>query len=114
MSELSRRETAAPSNEPDAELLRLNAEDKAFLSEIEDGQHRDAKGDLPDEALIHMCGLERKIAAAPADTYAGISIKLRIAVNNFASIDPGMTRDSIGLNVKSALADAERLAGGAI
>ncbi len=98
-------------NHPDAELLRLNAEYRTFLGEINAGQHRDSKGDLPDETVIHMCDLERKIAATPATTHAGIGIKLRIGVDGFPPCDPGKTRDTIDLNIESALADAERLAG---
>ena len=35
----ARRKTATSSNEPDAELLRLNAEYRTLLGEIDAGRH---------------------------------------------------------------------------
>ena len=114
MSKITRREIAAPGNEPDAELLRLNAEYSTFMDELHAGKYNDEKGDIPAEASCRWDGLEKKIADTPAESYAGIAIKLRIAVDNFCPLDPGEPRCTDELNIESALADAERLAGGAI
>ena len=98
---------------PDAELLRLNAEYRTFLAELNGGKHRNANGDVSDEARERMSTFEQKIADTPSATYAGIVIKLLIAVDNFAPLGPGETRTWDELNLESALADAERLAGSA-
>ncbi len=103
----TRRKAAAPSNDPDAELHRLNAEYRTFLGEIKAGQHRDAEGMVSDEARDRMYDLEKKIADTPATSYAGIGIKLLIAADYLAPRE-GRTTDE--LNLESALADAERLA----
>ena len=94
----------------DAELLRLNAEYRTLLGEINAHKHNDEKGDLSAEACDRRDDLERKIANTPAETYAGIGIKLLIGVDNFCPLDPGQTRTTDELNLESALADAERLA----
>ena len=80
--ESTQRKTAAPSNEPDAELLRLNAEYRIFLGELNAGKHRNPNGDVSDEARERMFSFEQKIADTPAESYAGIAIKLLIAVDN--------------------------------
>ena len=131
MSKLSRRETLAATGKAvaaaalpvipniaasasqDAELLRLNVEYREFLAELNAGKHNDAKGDVSDEAQERMSGLEKKIADTPSATYAGIGIKLLIGVDNLDPLDPGETRTTDELNLESALADAERLAGSA-
>ena len=107
--EVVRRVPSIP--EPDAKLLRLNAEYRTFLGEINAGRHNDAKGEVSDEAQERMSSLEHKIAATPAETYAGIGIKLLIGVDNFCPLNPGETRTTDELNLESALADVERLAG---
>ncbi len=109
--ESTQRNTAAPSNEPDAELLRLNAEYRALMGEIDAGKYLNAEGEIFKEATDRRNDLERKIADTPAATYAGIGIKLLIAVDNFPPLGPGETRTTDELNLESALADAERLAG---
>ena len=96
---------------PDAELLRLNTEYRTLLGEINAGRHNDAKGDVTDEAGERISSLEHKIADTPAESYAGIGIKLLIGVDNLDPLDPGETRTADHLNLLSALADAERLAG---
>ena len=111
MSKISRPETAAPGDEPDAELLRLNAEYRTFMDGLNAGKYTDEKGDIPAEASCRWDGLEKKIADTPAENYAGIAIKLRIAVDSFPPLDPGEPRCTDELNIESALADAERLAG---
>ena len=109
--ESTQRKTVAPGDEPDAELLRLNAEYRVFLGELNAGKHRNPNGDVSDEARERMSGLEQKIADTPAATYAGIGVKLLIAVDNFPPLGPGEARCTDELNLESALADAERLAG---
>ena len=52
--------------------------------------------------------IERQIAAIPAKAFAGIAIKLRVPAKNISNKGP---YDPYELNTKSALADAERLAG---
>ncbi len=54
--------------------------------------------------------IERQIVATPANTFAGIAIKLRVA----AAEIPKDAHDLNDLAVLNALADAERLAGGVI
>ncbi len=103
--------------ETDAVLLRLGDEHKTFLDEINTGGHRDAKGDILDEATEHRDALEEKIAATPANTFAGIAIKLRIGVDNLpmtlGTLPPGEEATTDELNLMSALVDVERLAGSA-
>ena len=114
MPELSRRETAAPDNEPDAELLRLHAQCETFLIELYRGKHRDANGDVSDEITGRMDHIERQIAAIPANTFAGIALKLRIGTDNQPfTVDGRFNVDDASadeLNLMAALADAERLA----
>ena len=98
-------------NPPDAGLLRLNAEYRALIAEQNAGKHRDASGDVTDESMERLSAIERKIADTPAESYAGVGVKLLIAVDNFDPLDPGKTRTTDELNLESALADAERLAG---
>jgi len=95
----------------DAELLRLNAEYRALIAEQNAGKHRDESSDVTDESMERLNAIERKIADTPAETYAGIGIKLLIGIDNFDPLDPGETRTTDELNLESALADAERLAG---
>ena len=99
---------------PDAELLRLNAEYRTLLGEINALKHNDEKGDLSAEASDRMEDFEQKIADTPAESYAGIGVKLLIAVDNFPPLGPSETRTTDKLNLESALADAERLAGGVL
>ena len=107
-----------PSNEPDAELLRLGAELTTFRNEIDAGLHPEEGGDVPDVAIEHLDEIERKIAAIPANTFAGLAIKLRIGTDNQPfRLDPDSQEDQLStdeLNLMTALADAERLAGGVI
>ena len=109
--ESTQRKTAAPSNEPDAKLLRLNAEYRALIAEQNAGKHRGASGDVTDESMERLSAIERKIADTPAESYAGVGVKLLIGVDNLDPLDPGKTRTTDELNLESALADAERLAG---
>lgn len=99
----------------DAELLRLGDEHKTFLGEIDAGGHDDAKGDVLDEATEYRDILEAKIAATPANTFAGLAVKLRIGVDNLpmalGTLPKGEEASTDELNLMSALADAERLAG---
>ena len=96
-------------NEPDAELLRLNAEYRTLMGEIDSGKHLDEVGRIIDEASNRSHDLKKKIAGIPAKTYAGIGAKLRIAADG---LRPEYPRDleTDELNLESALADAERLA----
>ena len=105
----AKRKTAATAAEPDAELLRLNTKYRALMGEIDAGKHCVADGDLRDKATDRRDELERKIADTPAESYAGIGIKLLIGVDNLDPLDPGETRTADLLNLESALADAEHL-----
>ena len=100
----------------DAELLRLGDEHKTFLGEIDAGGHDDAKGDVLGEAVERQVALEEQIAAIPANTFAGLAVKLRIGTDNQSfRLYPDLQADDLStdeLNLMSALADAERLAGG--
>ena len=98
-------------NHPDAGLLRLDTEYRTLLGEINASKHFDAEGEIVEEATDRMNDLERKIADTPAESYAGIGIKLLIGVDNFCPLNPGETRTTDDLNIESALADAKRLAG---
>ncbi|MEE8607610.1 MAG: hypothetical protein V3S55_08400 [Nitrospiraceae bacterium] len=98
----------------DTALLALEAELTTFRNEIDAGLHPEEGGDVPDPAIKHLDEIERKIAATPASTFVGIAIKLRIGVDNLDPLDPGETRTTDELNLESALADLERLAGRAI
>ena len=106
-----------PSNEPDAELLRLGAELTTFRKEIDAGLHPEEGGDVPDVAIEHLDEIERKIAAIPANTFAGIAIKLHIGTDNQPFRTDGCFNEGDAstdeLNLMAALADAERLAGSA-
>ncbi len=101
----------------DAELLRLGDEHKTFLGEIDAGGHDDAKGDVLGEAVEHRVALEEQIAAIPANTFAGLAVKLRIGTGNQPfRLYPDFQEDQLSadeLNLMAALADAERLAGSA-
>ena len=61
--------------------------------------------------------IERQIAAIPANTFAGLAVKLRIGTDNQPfRLYPDFQEDQLSadeLNLMAALADAERLAGGA-
>ncbi len=104
-----------PSNEPDAELLRLGAELTTFRNEIDAGLHPEEVGNVADVAIEHLDEIERKIAAIPANTFAGLAVKLRIGTDNQrfkTDLDfqvEDLTPDELSL--MNALADAERLAG---
>ena len=102
-------------NHPDAELLRLGDEHRTYLDETHAGGHHDAKGNVLDEATEHLAALEAKIAGTPANTFAGIAIKLRIGVDNLpmtlGTLPSGEEASTDELNLMSALADIERLAG---
>ena len=104
-----------PSNEPDAELLRLGAELTTFRKEMDAGLHPEEGGDVPDVAIEHLDEIERKIAAIPANTFAGLAVKLRIGTDNQSfTLYPDLPASDLStdeLNLMSALADAERLAG---
>jgi len=99
----------------DAELLRLGDEHKTFLGEIDAGEHDDAKGDVLGEAVEHLDALAAKIAATPANTFAGLAVKLGIGTDNQSfTLYPDLPASDLStdeLNLMSALADAERLAG---
>ena len=114
----TKRETATPSNKPDAELLRLDAELTTFRNELDAGLHPEEGGDVPDVAIEHLDEIERKIAAVPANTFAGLAVKLRIGTDNQPfRLDPDSQEDQLTadeLNLMTALADAERLAGDTI
>ena len=97
---------------PDAELLRLNTEYRTLRSEIDSGKHLDAMGRIIDEASNRSHDLEKKIAGIPAKTYTGIGFKLRIAADGLRPQSP-RALETDELNLESALADAERLAGAA-
>ena len=103
------------SQEADADLLRLGDEHKTYLDELHAGKHRDAEGDILDEATEHLDALAAKIAATPANTFAGLAVKLRIGTDNQrfkTDLDfqvEDLTPDELSL--MNALADAERLAG---
>ena len=101
----------------DAELLRLNAEYRTLLGEINAGKHYDADGDLSAEATDRRDDLERKIADTPAETVAGVATKIRVAIVSFmamcecAGIE--MADDALPLKMLNGVADdAARLAGG--
>ena len=104
-----------PSNEPDAELHRLNAEYREFLAELNGGKHRNANGDVSAEATGRMEDIEHQIATIPANTFAGLAIKLRIGTDNQRfKTDLDFKEEELStdeLNLMGALADAERLAG---
>ena len=114
----TKRETATPSNKPDAELLRLDAELTTFRNELDAGLPPEEGGDVPDVAIEHLDEIERKIAAVPANTFAGLAVKLRIGTDNQPfRLDPDSQEDQLTadeLNLMTALADAERLAGDTI
>ncbi len=86
--ESTQRKTAAPSNEPDADLLRLNTEYRALMGEIDARKHMDAKGDIFREATDRRDDLEGKIAATPAATFA---LTYRPLVLSPSPISPGPT-----------------------
>jgi len=67
--------------------------------------------DAEDAAWKRYGKIEDQIAAIPATTIAGIVIKLRIVAASVPTQDP---LDVYETNIKSALADAERLAGGVL
>ena len=102
--------TANPNSHADAELLRLNAEYRALRGEINSGRYIDAKGYVSDEARNRSHDLKKKIAGIPAKTYIGIGIKLRVATDGLCPQYP-RALETDELNLESALADAERLAG---
>ena len=109
----------------DIKLLALSQRHKETfrqaerLQEIEDElyPHRDtrkreytrARGRTEDE-WSEVSEIERQIVATPANTFAGIAIKLSVAAIEI----PKDAHDRNDLAVLNALADAERLAGGVI
>ena len=62
--------------------------------------------------------IERQIAATPANTFAGLAVKLRIGTDNQPfRLYPDFQEDQLSadeLNLMAALADAERLSGGVV
>ena len=117
----------------DLTLLALSQRHKETLRQtrvlqrIEDGiyPHREtrkreytrARGRTEDE-WDEVSRIEREIAATPANTFAGLVVKLRIGVSNQRfKVDLDFTEDQLLLDERclmAALADAERLAGGVI
>ncbi len=112
------RNTAAPSNEPDAELFALSrrleearANGERLAKELDQlkGTPEFSKAfDLESAAWKHHAEIERQIGETPATTINGIVIKLRIVATSVTLEGP---YDVYETNIKSALADAERLAG---
>ena len=95
----------------EGDLARLYAEHQKFVKEIDAHLHDDPPGDVSDAASAKESALELAIAECPAQTIEGVAIKLRIAVKGMYPEDC-----DLGLDDKlllAALADAERLAGGA-
>ena len=97
MSKLSRRETLArggkavaaaatppdpgdlaPSDEPDAALLRTDACYTAFLAECNAGKHSVDGDVVSDLAFESLTALEMAVAAHPVHTLAGVAAKLRV------------------------------------
>ena len=97
MSKLSRRETLArggkavaaaatppdpgdlaPSDEPDAALLRTDACYTAFLAECNAGKHSVDGDVVSDLAFQSLTALEMAVAAHPVHTLAGVAAKLRV------------------------------------
>ena len=76
-----------------------------------------ARGRTEDE-WDEVSRIENQIAATPANTFAGLVVKLRIGVSNQRfKVDLDFHEDQLSLdelNLMAALADAERLAGGVI
>ncbi len=89
------------------EAVRLGDRTARLKGTPEFGRASDA-----DEAAWKRYGeIEDQIAAIPATTIAGIVIKLRVVAMSAPTQGP---LDVYETNIKSALADAERLAGRAI
>ena len=118
---IDRHKTAAPSNEPDAELFALSrqledarANGERLARELDQLKGTPEFGkafDLESEAWNRHAEIERQIGDTPATTINGIVIKLRIVATSVTLEGP---YDVYETNIKSALADAERLAGRAL
>lgn len=89
---------------PDAIILALAAEVRAMLAQVEGGGLSDGDAEL---LMAKVNGLELQIARTPAQTVAGLAVKLRIA-EDYWQEDKAETTDLLCL--RAALADAERLA----
>lgn len=88
----------------------VKEEDQATLNGTEAEQDRIAA--LVSKGWDDFAEIERQIAAIPAKTIAGIAIKLRVPAK--VQVSTKGPYDPFELNLKNALADAERLAGGVI
>ena len=112
----------------DIKLLALSQRHKETFSQAERLQkvedelcpHRDTRkreyakaSDRTTQERREVRRIESQIAATPANTFAGLVIKLRIATDG---LSPEYPRDleTDELNLMAALADAERLAEGVI
>ena len=67
----------APSDEPDAMLLRTDACYTAFLAECNAGKHSVDGDVVSDLAFQSLTALEEAVAASPVRTLAGIAARLR-------------------------------------
>ena len=116
----------AMSDGEDSELIALWQrhqelwEDRRSLQAAEDRlyPHRETRKreytkarDRTSQAWGEITQIEHQIATTPANTFAGIAIKLRVPAKNIDNEGPD---DPYDLNLKNALADAERLAGGVV
>ncbi len=111
----------SPCGDPDAELIalgrqhqdwwahmcRLVKEEDRLLSAGTDAERSEIAAQVS-QGWDKSSEMERRIAAIPANTFAGIAIKLRIATEDMNEED---MRRPTNANLESALADAERLAG---
>ena len=103
MSNLSGRETAAPSNELDAGLLALEAE---IVREHAGWKAGRVEDDEADEYGERVCEMEQRFAEMPVHTLSGVAAKLRQL--RYLLVDDGTLRNGDISLVETALAAVEQ------
>lgn len=97
------------SGKPDKAILRLGAKIQTIKDRINAGRiANDRRRDILDQGALSM---ENMVADTPAVTLAGVAVKLRLAAEELVSNADGQGFTTGELNLLSALADVERMAG---
>lgn len=91
----------------DAEIVALGAELARLVAYFDDNHDDDAI----ERVFPAIESLERRISDRPATTAAGLAVKLRIAADMLLGGPPAHGHTTDQLNLLSALADVERMAG---
>lgn len=96
---------ASAATAADELILQLGRENDRLYAKLRDPGFPD---DLSGKLLDEIWDVEARIAALPATTFAALAVKLRIAASNLPSEGDC---DGEQINLQSALADVERMAG---